>query len=711
MLLGVKKMNTKKNNKEKEYSIADNIDQLIDDSKFEEALELNIRIYEEALANDEVQIIARCLYNFGYIEEQNAKPQKAMAFYKKATSIARRNNLHECLVKSLNKRANIYVYSGKLKKAIEKYIEALSISSQDDSLSEHGMKILNNLGIVYLEVEDYDNAIKYMFECLDVAKKFDEKLMITTVYSNLAEIYIRKGNYKKANYYNNYSDEVSKSIEDEIGIAICLGNKGVIESRGYHDWSRAKELFIKAIEVISSENSTVDFCEILLKYGTECHFNKDYDLAKEVISALINESRSSTYASLELKGLKIIEKVHKELGEYEEAYVAAARQLELNEKTYMHWKEQAVEQIHSDMDMKKSEEQLSGLEKSIKTLKVLSAIGRKITSCRNENDIYDILQVDLSKLFGYDAMGIGITDVNGIKIDYKFYDDDGLRDLEISVYDDDFLMATCIRHGNEIIVYDTKDDAYNEANFDGKLLYRLKNADSRAIIFSPIRYENDIIGGITIQTYERGKLSYVDLESLRVLASYIAIAYSNLNRARELTVINKKLEQASMLDGLTGIYNRHALGKYIKEEFVTLIQENLPSTALMIDIDFFKQYNDNYGHVKGDYCLKKVSTTLRNSLSSYKHRLFRYGGDEFFAVVEKCSEEQAVLLLDKIMLEIKEMNIEHKYSKISDLITLTIGACVIEKGLEDYTSMFNIADEALYEAKDGGRSQYKINIT
>lgn len=693
-----------------EKKIIESIDGLIIDARLDEALELNIRIYEEALANDRTTIVAYCLYFFGLIEDTKAQPQKAMAFFKKATAISRRNGIYGCLVRTLNNRGNIYYFTGKLHKAIAKYMEALNIAEENKELEEYQVKLLNNLGLVYIDVEDYDHALDYMFRCMKMAKTRDDDILLTTVYANLSDIFILKENYLKASYYNQLSQEISRRIDDQIGVAISYANEAIIINRTKNDWKTAKQLFEEAIYTMEQGNGEADKEEILLKYGSECYRAQGGIQAVAILEELVEVSRQKTYFSIESKALKVLKEIYASLGQYQKAYQVCDRLLSVNESTYMQWKETAIDKIHKDND-DADDSQINELQKSIKTLKHLSDIGQKITSCKNEDEIYGVLEENMARIFGYDAFGLGVLSKNGIKIDYKFLDDEGYRNMDISIYDDDYLMATCIRYGQDIIVYDTKDHTYNEANFTGKLLYKIKQSDTRGIIFTPMIYEGETIGGLTVQTYERGKLTYVDMESLRVLASYTAIAYSNLSRSRELQVANRKLAEVSLMDGLTGVYNRHALGQYIGKEFIGLLENKLPSTAIMIDIDYFKQYNDNYGHFMGDKCLKQVCASLRNSLSGIKHRLFRYGGDEFFAVLEGCDEKQAKSVLEKIQFEMKQLNIEHLYSKIEKRVTLTIGATVITKKIKDYTVVFNNSDEALYEAKENGRNSFSINIT
>lgn len=116
-----------------------------------------------------------------------------------------------------------------------------------------------------------------------------------------------------------------------------------------------------------------------------------------------------------------------------------------------------------------------------------------------------------------------------------------------------------------------------------------------------------------------------------------------------------------------------------------------------------------YGHVMGDKGLKLVCKALKAGLRGYEYKLFRYGGDEFFVIVEKADYKDAEVLIKNIQKQLAILNIEHINSKISNQVTLTIGATVIEKLISDYTEIFTSADEALYAAKAEGRNREKIN--
>ena len=183
--------------------IIDQINQMIKQERLDDGMELNIRIYEEALANDNHRLTAYCLYYFGLMEEKKRNPQKAMNFFKKSTHYCRKYGIFDCLVQVLNNRGNLYGFTGKFPNAMSKYMEALAIIDKNPGILGYRERILNNIGLLYLDIGDLDKASDYFHQCVEIAKLGDNELLLTTVYSNLCEIYILKEVYLKAKYYNN----------------------------------------------------------------------------------------------------------------------------------------------------------------------------------------------------------------------------------------------------------------------------------------------------------------------------------------------------------------------------------------------------------------------------------------------------------------------------------------------------------------------------
>jgi len=162
-------------------------------------------------------------------------------------------------------------------------------------------------------------------------------------------------------------------------------------------------------------------------------------------------------------------------------------------------------------------------------------------------------------------------------------------------------------------------------------------------------------------------------------------------------------------DSLTGIYNRRFLDNNMKRIISLLSRSENLLSILMIDIDFFKRYNDTYGHLEGDKCLKIVAQTLFRSIKRANDFIARYGGEEFIAILPHTDEHGARLIADKLLDSIRNCNIPHEQNDAADCVTISIGVTTGKvtyvHNAEDFLKK---ADELLYKSKVGGRNRYSF---
>ena len=181
-----------------------------------------------------------------------------------------------------------------------------------------------------------------------------------------------------------------------------------------------------------------------------------------------------------------------------------------------------------------------------------------------------------------------------------------------------------------------------------------------------------------------------------------------------LTQSNKTLEYLSQTDGLTGIYNRRMFDKLSKNYWTKCSKRNVSLSVIMMDIDHFKEYNDNFGHQAGDDCLINLVCSLSRTLKEYTgstdSMLARYGGEEFILMICGISDECSYSLAENIRTNVEDLNIERKYSVVADHITLSLGVFNGFPADEKETLLDYIgnSDKALYEAKKAGRNVTRV---
>ncbi len=172
---------------------------------------------------------------------------------------------------------------------------------------------------------------------------------------------------------------------------------------------------------------------------------------------------------------------------------------------------------------------------------------------------------------------------------------------------------------------------------------------------------------------------------------------------------NFKLKGLASTDPLTSLYNRRHFFEVARNDW-KLAQENQKSaTLIMIDIDFFKTYNDHYGQQKGDKCLKEVAICLKKIFMKSSDHLARYGGEEFIAMLVNTDLQQSEHLISTLKNAIEALAVPHEKSGIADHLTLSIGAVTTTPNLENSLQQaIKKADEALYRAKESGRNRWVI---
>ena len=166
------------------------------------------------------------------------------------------------------------------------------------------------------------------------------------------------------------------------------------------------------------------------------------------------------------------------------------------------------------------------------------------------------------------------------------------------------------------------------------------------------------------------------------------------------------LEELAKKDGLTGIANRREYDERIAMEWSRAKRNKTELAIIMIDIDFFKKYNDTYGHGMGDAYLRLIATELDDIDMRPSDLFARYGGEEFIVLLPETSQENACKIAENIRMRVEALQIIHQASVVSPFVTISIGVASVFPQDNDYRALEKDSDEALYEAKENGRNRY-----
>ncbi|MDQ7093148.1 diguanylate cyclase [Desulfosporosinus sp. PR] len=174
----------------------------------------------------------------------------------------------------------------------------------------------------------------------------------------------------------------------------------------------------------------------------------------------------------------------------------------------------------------------------------------------------------------------------------------------------------------------------------------------------------------------------------------------------QLEKTNQELSLLSSMDGLTGIANRRQFDQSLAQLWSLASRKTEPIALIICDIDFFKAYNDHYGHLQGDECLKKVASGLKESLKRQGDLLARYGGEEFVVILPNTDIDGAAKVAEVLRADIEGLEIPHLFSSVSPRITVSAGvACLYASSTSSPEHLIEAADQALYQAKQTGRNR------
>ena len=188
-----------------------------------------------------------------------------------------------------------------------------------------------------------------------------------------------------------------------------------------------------------------------------------------------------------------------------------------------------------------------------------------------------------------------------------------------------------------------------------------------------------------------------------------AIVKLRIKNYLDLKIKNDMLEKLSMYDGLTNIRNRRFFDETFEKTFSEIKRDKKSLAVLMIDIDFFKPYNDNYGHGQGDETLRKVAKALEKTIKRASDFVARYGGEEFVILLKDINKDGVEAVANNLLNAVRELKITHEFSKIENYVTISIGVSYYNSS-SDITKLELLlkADETLYSVKNSGRNNFAI---
>ncbi len=226
-------------------------------------------------------------------------------------------------------------------------------------------------------------------------------------------------------------------------------------------------------------------------------------------------------------------------------------------------------------------------------------------------------------------------------------------------------------------------------------------SDAISAIYVPLKFGPDIIGVLSVQSPAANAYDTADVELLETCALYLAV---RVHDARQESV-NRALQGLVSSDGLTGVANRRTFDERIVSEWKRCVKAKTELAIVFVDVDYFKAFNDSYGHIAGDACLQQVAQALGACVKRTNDVLARYGGEEFAAILPSTNLQDSIVVAERMRSAVEAMHIDHDGSTLGR-VSISVGvASVPAQAHIDPMHVVKLADEAAYMAKESGRNR------
>lgn len=589
------------------------------------------------------------------------------------------DNINEKRLKNI--KLNLYTLGiisalqGNNDEALEYLNEAVTYTNNKD-FKEIDILIHNEIASNYTYLGDMSKSNEYfqLAEEMALKKRYNEQL--SNIYYKRAKVLVNNNiNLKEiidlAKKSLSFTNKPLKKIQCNIFLASLYRVNGVFDV--------AMEHSIEALDLAIQNNNNTYRNKAVISFGENSYVQNDYNNLIYIYESLLHEGQLKDIENITTV-LGYLVEVYGEIGDYDKAEQYMYQYLDIINDLNKVDKVKDLIWIYNKYSKVKINEQ--NLELAIEYYK------KAIQLYEDEKHI--------SK--GY--MNFDIARI-GIELDYLKN-----KDYRLTLERYEKLLEEMDSIGMRASVYRGIIQEIVEISKENEEYYRAINyieyiEDNYSYIYNN-SYTNSVLEKIEESKYEQQVRVYkftiivIGLVATSILGVLIIVNINN----KKINKLNNHLKKISITDSLTTAYNK----RYLYEVFYNKIEEKAKVSFIMIDIDYFKQYNDNYGHVKGDEVLVRVANVIEEVFSD--DDVFRYGGEEF-AIISDKSNSEAMECIKKLMDSMKSVNIEHSFSEVSDRITLSVGleTRLIETK-EDMENIIKIADEKLYKSKGNGRNTY-----
>jgi len=332
-------------------------------------------------------------------------------------------------------------------------------------------------------------------------------------------------------------------------------------------------------------------------------------------------------------------------------------------------------------------------------LSVLYDIGRAITSTLDIDTLLELIYNQLSRVIPSDAYFVALYLPKNHKLDIKILIDQNKRYPSEVVDANEGLSSWIVEHRKPLLIQDLPKELND---LPARPIMVGEKQLSRSWLGVPMLIENELIGLLAVASYSPNMFNKTDQLLLEQIAQQAVLSIQNARNYQEVT------RQAN-LDSLTGVSNHNHFIERLYEESEVALSTLTPLSLIMLDIDYFKQYNDTYGHIIGDEVLRLTVQAMKSHIKK-TDTIGRWGGEEFGILLPNATTTQANMVANRIRRTLSELPLFNVEGKTIPKPTISQGIASMPEHTTDADEFVIIADRALYRAKDKGRDQVAVGI-
>lgn len=671
------------------------------------------KLIDEAItlsqALDEPAVLARSLVNLATYLLSTGEPSSANEKALEAMKIAEELQLHNIKRRLCNLLGNINSYYGRYNIALNYYHQSLRLSQQLEIEAAKSV-ILNNIAILYGTIKMNDRAVEYYLEAQKSAEREHNYRLYFLITHNIINLYFDGNNLEQAKTHMSKMEAMltlKPEVKEYVGITFLNKAKiAILEGKLKH----SLEVALNGLYIFEEIGDIVGINEARL-LRSKIYFEMfEYERAFEIGIKLCEEAERQAEFELEREARMHVNKIAQ--------YMEINPQIEWNYKRIIVLDEQLLSNLYQ-MSLYQHEERIdielqqqlkNNTDRLIENMKFINEVSKDISKELNYDALIKIIIGKLASFVQFDALVIGLYDKNREVLFNRITYEKGVinQSYDVPLSNKSSMGTWVVRkkrdHYTGYLSHMVLDDfeALHKNFKDITVPYE-------TVYYAPLIDDEEVIGVFSLQKYTINGFDHLQIDMLRAIASYIAIAVANALKTAKMRDLNEQLKTISKKDGLSQLLNRYALNEDAKPILSQFNDQKMTISTLMCDIDYFKEYNDYYGHVEGDNVIIKVAQILTKICLDYTPYIYRYGGDEFLVVFQDLEETKVESIAYDILKSVDLADMPHTEKGIGEKVTISIGLAHFSPSNEllNEDDLLRGADISLYISKRKGRNQVR----